>query len=229
MPLTAAEAVKLLVKPPLQIQVYDTIYYIPNIVEAAVPFFLASILIEFVFGWWKGKRLYRLNDTFADLLAGYFQLIVVRSTSFFFFVLSLFSFFLLVVVFFGAQKGMSGGSSLVLTLSLRLYTHLFFSLSFLLLSLTLYHSTLFTSISLIPPCRIMVLSNSLIRQFISRASLHSFFFSPPLPSFSIILPAAVACNLAVLFNFSSSLCVPYFNVAPRGILLVDSIHRIVSH
>ncbi|MEE4202992.1 MAG: sterol desaturase family protein [Halieaceae bacterium] len=41
-----------------------------DLITIAVPFFLLSILLEFVWGWWRGNNTYRLNDMFSSLMLG---------------------------------------------------------------------------------------------------------------------------------------------------------------
>lgn len=41
-----------------------------DLITIAVPFFLLSILLEFLWGWWRGNNTYRLNDMFSSLMLG---------------------------------------------------------------------------------------------------------------------------------------------------------------
>ena len=41
-----------------------------DLITLAVPFFLLSILLEFLWGWWRGNNTYRLNDMFSSLMLG---------------------------------------------------------------------------------------------------------------------------------------------------------------
>jgi len=41
-----------------------------DLIRLAVPFFLLAIGIELLWGWWKGRNTYRLNDSFSSLMLG---------------------------------------------------------------------------------------------------------------------------------------------------------------
>lgn len=41
-----------------------------DLIRLAVPFFLLAIAIELLWGWWKGRNTYRLNDSFSSLMLG---------------------------------------------------------------------------------------------------------------------------------------------------------------
>lgn len=41
-----------------------------DLITIAVPFFLLSILVEFLWGLWRGRNTYRLNDMFSSLMLG---------------------------------------------------------------------------------------------------------------------------------------------------------------
>jgi len=47
-----------------------------NYVEVAVPFFILAMLLEFLYGWWRKKQTYRLNDTINSLSLGVLSRVV---------------------------------------------------------------------------------------------------------------------------------------------------------
>ena len=41
-----------------------------NYVEIAIPFFILAMALEYIYGLWRGRQTYRLNDTINSLSLG---------------------------------------------------------------------------------------------------------------------------------------------------------------